>query len=110
LTARRPRQLGDVPAHGAAPLYCYIIIYNNNNILLAAVDHGSWATCLLTELPRFLDVVERELAPELGRPPRYWIDVLFTNQVLEPVGPRPGAVQYGSNIGQILAKYWPNIG
>jgi hypothetical protein len=44
-----------------------------------ALTHA-WDVCLLTELPRFLDAIERELLPELGRAPRYWLAVLFPNE------------------------------
>ncbi len=30
----------------------------------------TWAMCLLTQLPRFLELIEEELEPVLGRKPR----------------------------------------
>lgn len=39
-----------------------------------------WDMRLLTELPRHLDEIEREITPGLGRAPRYWLAAFFLEE------------------------------
>ena len=40
----------------------------------------TWSMCLLTELPSFLDVIEREVRRETGMEPTYWFDIWHNDQ------------------------------